>query len=160
MTMLKGFFLPTRYFLTAGFGRGNSELVAFDDALIAAGVADLNLIKLSSILVPGCKKIEKEQIYPGYFVGVAFAKNAGTHTGERIASAMAIAHPKKKDRASLIMEYSASMRAEDCEMVVRKMAEEGLSNRMLDIDRIESISIDCVINEISYAATFAAVVEL
>ena len=35
--MLKGFFLPTRYFMTCGFGRGNSELVAFDDALISAG---------------------------------------------------------------------------------------------------------------------------
>jgi arginine decarboxylase len=156
----KGFFLPKRYFLTCGYGRGNSELVAFDSALITAGVADLNLIKLSSIVAPGCVRINPVKIQPGSFVGVAFAKNIGTHTGEMISSAIAVGHPKDKSRASLVMEYSSSMDEEHTEKMVREMVKQGLDNRMLDIDNIESTAVSCVINEITYAATFAAVVEL
>jgi len=156
----EGFFLPDRYFMTSGFGRGDTQLVAFDDALINAGVADLNLMKLSSIVAPGCIRIQPVKIIPGSFVGVAYAHNIGTHTGERISSAIAIGHPKDKRRASLIMEYSSSMPAFETEAVVKQMVIEGLKNRKLEIEHIESISVECVVDKISYAATFAAVVEL
>ena len=39
-------------FVAAGSGRGTTELAAFDAALVAAGVADRNLIYLSSVLPP------------------------------------------------------------------------------------------------------------
>ena len=39
--------------LTTATGRGPTELAAFDAALVAAGVADRNLIYLSSVLPPG-----------------------------------------------------------------------------------------------------------
>jgi arginine decarboxylase len=156
----KGFYLPKRYFLTAGYGRGDTELVAFDEALISAGVADLNLIKLSSIVAPGCVKIAPVKIQPGSFVGVAFAKNVGTHTGERISSAIAVGHPKDKRRASLVMEYSSSMEEECTLEMVRDMVAQGLENRNLEVARIDSISVSCVISDVTYAATFAAVVEL
>ena len=82
------------------------------------------------------------------------------NTGERISSAIAIGHPKDKSRASLIMEYSSSMSAAETEVVVRQMVIEGLKNRKLEVGYIESISVECIVDKISYAATFAAVVEL
>jgi arginine decarboxylase len=50
--------------LAAAVGRGPTELAAFDAALVAAGVADRNLIRLSSVLPPGsrvdrCGRIEE-----------------------------------------------------------------------------------------------------
>ena len=39
--------------LTAASGEGPTRLAAFDSALVAAGVADFNLIRLSSIIPPG-----------------------------------------------------------------------------------------------------------
>lgn len=39
--------------VTAALGRGPTELAAFDDALVAAGVANHNLVRLSSVIPPG-----------------------------------------------------------------------------------------------------------
>ncbi len=49
---------PTKFFLVSGSSEGFSLLNAFDGALLASGVGDTNLVKLSSILPPGCKEIK------------------------------------------------------------------------------------------------------
>ncbi len=41
--------------VTAVVGRGPTPLAAFDDALVTAGIADRNLITLSSVLPPGSR---------------------------------------------------------------------------------------------------------
>src|SRR5687767_10837563 len=38
--------------LAAGAGRGPTELAAFDDALLSVGVANYNVIRLSSVIPP------------------------------------------------------------------------------------------------------------
>lgn len=48
---------PTKFFLVSGSSEGYSLLNAFDGALIASGVGDTNLVKMSSILPPGCVEI-------------------------------------------------------------------------------------------------------
>ena len=49
-----------KIYITSGIGSGRTELSAFDDALFKAGVANFNLILLSSIIPPGTK-VEKVQ---------------------------------------------------------------------------------------------------
>ncbi|MEM4663258.1 MAG: pyruvoyl-dependent arginine decarboxylase [Candidatus Diapherotrites archaeon] len=46
--------------ITAATGTGNTELSAFDNALWNAGVANYNLIKLSSIIPPGSRIVIKK----------------------------------------------------------------------------------------------------
>lgn len=46
-------------FVTSGTGSGQTQLAAFDEALLHAGIANYNLIKLSSILPPESKVIIK-----------------------------------------------------------------------------------------------------
>lgn len=41
--------------VSAGAGAGRTRLSAFDAALRAAGVADFNLVRLSSVIPPGCE---------------------------------------------------------------------------------------------------------
>ena len=41
-----------RLYIAAAVGRGSTELSAFDDALIDAGIANFNLIRLSSVIPP------------------------------------------------------------------------------------------------------------
>ena len=52
--------VPTRVFLTKGVGRHKYRLKSFEDALRAAGVAQQNLVQVSSILPPRCKVVSKE----------------------------------------------------------------------------------------------------
>ena len=41
---------PTEYRLSSGTGTSPHELVAFDNALLSAGISNYNLLKVSSIL--------------------------------------------------------------------------------------------------------------
>jgi arginine decarboxylase len=50
----------TKINLTAGTGVGPTALSAFDSALVNAGVANFNLIYLSSVLPPGCDVINHD----------------------------------------------------------------------------------------------------
>jgi len=46
--------------ISKGIGTGPTELSAFDQALVKAGVANFNLIYLSSVLPPECKVVPAE----------------------------------------------------------------------------------------------------
>ena len=49
---------PTKFFLVSGSSEGFTLLNAFDGALLASGVGDTNLVKMSSILPPGCQEMD------------------------------------------------------------------------------------------------------
>ena len=55
--MILGNRVPYEYFLTKGVGRHKYQLKSFEAALRQAGVAQLNLVQVSSILPPRCKLI-------------------------------------------------------------------------------------------------------
>ncbi len=50
-----------RLYLAKAVGRGSTELAAFDAALIGAGVANFNLIRLSSVIPPDGEIVEVER---------------------------------------------------------------------------------------------------
>lgn len=54
--------------LTKGTGTGDTKMAAFDAALFDAGIANYNLIRLSSIIPPGSKiEVTKAEIKPDEF---------------------------------------------------------------------------------------------
>jgi arginine decarboxylase len=133
-------------------------LVAFDRALIAAGISDINLIKLSSIVGPDLVKVDPFIIAPGALVGVAYARLESTIPGQRIASAVAVAHPQEIGRASIVMEHSAAATREEVEELVIEMARQALDSRGLTVARIESVAVEHVVQVAG--STIAAVVEV
>jgi arginine decarboxylase len=52
--------VPTKVFLTKGLGRHKYQLKSFEEALRTAGVAQQNLVQVSSILPPKCKMISRD----------------------------------------------------------------------------------------------------
>ncbi|NMB16013.1 MAG: pyruvoyl-dependent arginine decarboxylase, partial [Firmicutes bacterium] len=46
---------PEKFTLVAGGSEGPTGLNAFDNALLAAGLGNLNLVRVSSILPPGAQ---------------------------------------------------------------------------------------------------------
>jgi arginine decarboxylase len=149
---------PTTFFLVSGSSEGFSLLNAFDGALLASGVGDTNLVRMSSILPPGCKELNPAPVPmpQGALVPTAYASLYSDVPGEVISAAVAIGIPKDPSLAGLIMEYSA--RAEENVVLeqVKKMAEKGMEVRKRPIKEIKAIS--ATFKVVTIGAVFAAVV--
>jgi arginine decarboxylase len=149
---------PTKFFLVSGSSGGFSLLNAFDGALLASGVGDTNLVRMSSILPPGCKEVKPAPVPmpQGALVPVAYAALNSDVPGEVISAAVAIGIPKDGNRAGLIMEYSAKAEENVVLKQVKKMVEKGMEMRDRAIKEIMSISATYKVVDIG--AVFAAVV--
>jgi len=131
-------------------------LNAFDGALLASGIGNTNLLKMSSIVPPEAKRIQPVPIPYGALLPVAYASITSTVKGQTIAAAVAAAFPSDTAMPGLIMEYSATGLAEEIESICCDMAVHGLQARGLEIGRIESTSISHQVEDVG--AAFAAVV--
>lgn len=147
---------PSKFFLVSGASEGYSLLNAFDGALLASGIGDVNLVKLSSILPPYCEKIDPIRLPFGALVPVAYASITSNRSSERISSAVAIGIPKDKSQAGLIMEFSDRYDREYVENKVVLMVQEGMLMRDRAIDKIVSISATHMVKD--NGACFAGVV--
>ena len=149
---------PTKFFLVKGSSEGFSLLNAFDGALLDSGVGDTNLVRMSSILPPGCEELNPPPVPmpQGALVPVAYASLYSDVPGEVISSAVAIGIPKDATRAGLIMEYSA--KAEESIVIeqVKKMVQKGMEMRNREIKEIMAIS--ATYKVVTIGATFAGVV--
>ncbi len=131
-------------------------LNAFDQALLNAGIGNTNLIKMSSIIPPGCQQMDSLTLPYGALVPVAYASKTSQVPGEIISAAVACAFPMDNKKPGLIMEYSATGHKKEVEAIVVKMAEEGMRSRGEELKVIESISIGHQVEHTG--AAFAAVV--
>ncbi len=147
---------PKTFFLAAGGSEGMTPLNAFDNALMDAKVGNTNIIKMSSILPPSCRKIRPVKLPYGTLVPAAYASKTSSILGEMIASGVAVAIPKNPSLPGLIMEYSGSGYKKEVEEIVRNMAEEGMRHRGYEVKEILSKAIQRKVKKC--AATFAAVV--
>ena len=147
---------PNKYFLVSGDADDITPLNAFDAALIAAGIGNTNLIKVSSIIAPGSTKIEPVPIPFGSLVPVAYASITSDIPGEIIAAAVAAAVPDDPDMPGVVMEYAAKCHREDAERVVRLMARRAIEIRGCKIRDLSVISAEHKVEKIG--AAFAGVV--
>jgi len=89
--------IPLKVFFTKGVGVHKDMLASFELALRKAGIEKCNLVSVSSILPPGCKRISKDaglkELRPGQIVYVVLAREE-TNEPNRLLSA-AIAWPSR-----------------------------------------------------------------
>ncbi len=85
-------------FLTKGVGRHRYQLKSFEDALRQAGVAQQNLVQVSSILSPKCRIISREnglrKLVPGGICYCVMARADTNEHGRLIATSIGVALPK------------------------------------------------------------------
>lgn len=120
---------PKKYTLVAGTGRGASRLNAFDQALLEAGIGNLNLIKVSSILPPGVDWVQHLEIPPGSLTPVAYGALISDEEGETIAAAVAVG--VSENDYGLIMEFSGKCSKEEAEEQALAMVRDGFLARGL-----------------------------
>lgn len=89
--------LGTKIFFTKGVGRHKEYLTSFELALRDAGIEPLNIVTISSILPPRCKRISREEglkiLKPGQIAFAVMARTATNEPNRLIASSIGIAQP-------------------------------------------------------------------
>jgi arginine decarboxylase len=100
--------LPTRVFLTKGVGRHKYRLKSFEEALRVAGVAQQNLVQVSSILPSKCKVISREKgikdLVPGAISFCVMARADTEEHGRMVASSIGVAVPKDSSKWGYLSE--------------------------------------------------------
>jgi len=140
---------PKRFTLVAGGAEGPSPLNAFDNALLVAGVGNLNLIRVSSILPPGAQEAETLMVPPGSLLPIAYGSAISEEPGTRVAAAVAVG--LSPDTFGVIMEYGGQCSKEEAEAEVRRRVEEAFKHRGLPLVEIRSIAVDHVVEQIGCA---------
>lgn len=144
---------PRKFTICAGSSEGPTRLNAFDNALLAAGIGNLNLLRVSSVLPPGAECVEKLEIAPGSLTPTAYGTITSSTPGERIAAAVAIGFTE--DTFGMIMEYSGVCAKEEAEKIVSEMVVNAFKQRNLPLKKIMCRGTDIVVERI--ATAFAAV---
>ena len=149
---------PKKYFITSGIGRSQYQLVAFDNALLDAGIADYNLVKISSIFPINCQQAKVCDFPPkGSPLLTAYATISSNKKGERIATAVCAAIPEDPDIVGVIMEYSGFCTAQEAEKTVKIMALEAMQNRKRKVKEVISSAVDCIVKSEGYTVLVSSI---
>lgn len=102
-------YVPTRVFFTKGVGRHKEYLSSFEAALRNAGIEICNLVTVSSIYPPGCRKISRlqglKEIKAGQITFAVMARNATNEPNRLIASSIGVAVPANGKQYGYLSEY-------------------------------------------------------
>jgi len=132
--------IPTQVFLTKGVGRHIHRLQSFERALRMAGVAQQNLVEVSSILPPKCKVISKEKglkkLTPGEISFSVLARSDTNEHGRMIASSVGIAVPKDRNKWGYLSEvHGCGRNQQDAADMAEDLAAEMLGTTLnIEVD--------------------------
>ena len=103
--------VPKKVFFTKGVGIHKERLASFELALRGAGLAHCNLVLVSSIYPPGCKRIPKEegvkQLRPGEIVFCVYDRQSTNEPNRLISSSIGVAIPKNPRKHGYLSEHHA-----------------------------------------------------
>lgn len=102
-------FVPSKVFFTKGAGRHKHYLQSFEIALKNAGISPFNLVSVSSILPPNCKRISREEglkfLRPGQIVFTVMARNSTNEPNRLIAASIGYAWPVDPNDCGYLSEH-------------------------------------------------------
>ena len=101
------------YFITKGSGQSNlicakNETTSYDDALVNAGIGNVNIVTVSSMIPPGIDEIPSTLQRWGDIIFCIMARNDG-RKGSFISCALLVVevYLDNKIQGSMVLEYSA-----------------------------------------------------
>ncbi|MCX6722819.1 MAG: arginine decarboxylase, pyruvoyl-dependent, partial [Candidatus Staskawiczbacteria bacterium] len=101
--------VPSKMFFTKGVGVAKEQLMSFEMALRDAGIEKFNLVSVSSILPPGCKRVMKEEgleyLKAGEVVFCVMARNCTNEPNRLIAASVGCAVPAEQDQYGYLSEH-------------------------------------------------------
>jgi arginine decarboxylase len=137
---LHGGFLPKKFFITNGSATSSvSALNAFDGALVKAGIAQCNLVNVSSILPPDAEMMERQTITPGTITFSVMARMDGD-PGETIGAGIGWVWGSTSDgqRYGIVAEAHGYKDKEAIEKELKWNLQEMAKIRDLNIETIQT----------------------
>ena len=102
-------YVPSKIFFTKGVGKHKDYLSSFESSLRNAGIEKCNLVNVSSIYPPKCKRISKEEglklIEAGQITFAVIARNSTNEPNRLIAASIGAAIPSIKSNYGYLSEY-------------------------------------------------------
>ena len=144
---------PKKFKIVAAAAEGRQKLNAFDNALLAAGIGNVNLVRISSILPPSAEQDQDLVLPPGSLVPTAYGSIVCDEPGKRIAAAVGIGF--SADTFGVIMEFSGTCSKAEAEEKIKAMLEEAVESRGMQLVRTEIRAVEHVVRSVGCA--FAAV---
>src|SRR5438105_14868511 len=136
---------------TAGHAQGGTTLNAFDNALLAAGIGNINLIKVSSIVPPDVSMIDLPKLKPGALIPTAYAAMTSEKPGETVAAAVGYAVPDDPAKNGVIMEFHGHATRAEAEAAIRGMLDEAFRVRGEAIKEMRIYAVDHTVERIGCA---------
>jgi arginine decarboxylase len=101
--------VPSKVFFTKGVGVHKEYLTSFELALRDAGIAAYNIVTVSSIYPPGCKKISREEglklLQPGQILYCVMSRNATNEPNRLVAASIGVALPADHNQFGYLSEH-------------------------------------------------------
>ena len=102
-------YVPTKIFFTKGVGRHKDYLQSFELALRDAKIEKCNLVTVSSIFPPGCKRVSTEDglklLSPGQITFAVMARNGTNEPNRLIAASIGVATPADYTQYGYLSEH-------------------------------------------------------
>jgi arginine decarboxylase len=103
--------LADKIFFTKGVGVHKEKLVSFEMALRDAGMAPFNLVLISSIYPPGCKRVSREEglkyLKPGQVVFAVYSRVSCNEPNRLIAASVGVAIPADQNQYGYLSEHES-----------------------------------------------------
>lgn len=131
--------------ITSGKAEGPTKLNAFDNALLYAGIGDVNLIKVSSIIPANTEIIELTKLTPGDMVNCVLSYTSSSNPGDLISAAIAVA---TSSDFGCVVEHSGincdpeAIRKEAISMVKYMMQVRNMEIKELHVEEINHKVVD------------------
>jgi len=119
--------VPKAMFFTKGVGKDKTSLQSFEAALRNAGIAHLNLVKVSSIFPPGCKIVSKNRglanLQAGQLAYVVLAESRTNEPSRLVCAGAGLAVPASGEHYGYISEHHGyGLTERKCADLVEDMA--------------------------------------
>jgi arginine decarboxylase len=142
---------------TVGHAEGGTRLNAFDNALLAAGLGNVNLVKVSSILPPDVPVIDLPKLKPGAIIPVAYAALTSDVPGETLAAAVGYALPDDPAKNGVIMEFHGHATRQEAEAAIHAMLGEAFRVRG---EPIREMKVSAVVHRVERVGCALAAIAL
>ena len=139
--------------ITSGSAEGGSELTAFDNALRKAGIGDVNLIRVSSIVPTGARIGPLPDLPMGTLTPAAYAKAVSDVPGRTVAACVGVGWTAQ---GGVLMEADGEDEtAAEIEQRVRAMVDEAMHVRSLEPYEFHVVTAEHTVETIGSAVAAA-----